>query len=250
MVLIGNKMNQLKNHKQMTYKQVIALLKSNKDEVKIKNSICGNQAINKLKTYGIGLTKLRKLAKQIGKNHDLALQLWESDIYDARIIALLIDDPKQITIEQAERQVENLNQGYLAHVFSACGAPLSKTPFADELAMEWINSEDSNRRRCSYGIIYELSKSKKKSAPIDAYFLNCIQKIRASYKKENNIVLTSMGGALLGIGKRNARLNAEALKLAKKIGPIPIESSKGKCEPFNVVKHLTSDYIKEKLNLR
>ena len=234
----------------MTYKQVIALIKANKGEMKIKNSACGNEGINKLKTFGIGLTKLRKLAKEVGKNHDLAIQLWESDIYEAKIISLLIDDPKLITKEQAEDQVENLNQGYLAHVFSACGAPLSKTPFASELAMEWIDSEDSNRRRCSYGIIYELSKSKKKSAPINSYFSNCIKKIRATYKEVNNIVLTSMGGALLGIGKRNAELNAEALKLAKKIGPIPIESSKGKCEPFNVVKHLTSDYIKEKLNLR
>ena len=45
-----------------------------------------------LKSFGIGLTVLRKLAKQIGRDHELALQLWESDIYDAKIISLLIDE--------------------------------------------------------------------------------------------------------------------------------------------------------------
>ena len=56
-----------------------------------------------------------------------------------------------------------------------------------------------------------------------------------------------MGGALLGIGKRNLVLNTVALKLAKKVGPIAIKSGVSKCEPFDVTKHLTSDYIKEKL---
>ena len=58
-----------------------------------------------------------------------------------------------------------------------------------------------------------------------------------------------MGGALLGIGKRNIVLNAAALKVAKKIGPIPVLSGVSKCEPFDVVKHLTSDYIKQKLGI-
>ena len=59
-----------------------------------------------------------------------------------------------------------------------------------------------------------------------------------------------MGGALLGIGKRNAKLNAAALKVAKKIGPIQFESNSGQCEPFDVVKHLTSNYLKNKLDLK
>jgi len=233
----------------MTYTQVISLLKANKNESGIRKWKLHNHSSKKLKSFGIGLTVLRKLAKQIGRNRPLALQLWDSDIYDAKIIALLIDDPKQITREQAEMQVEHLKQGHLAHVFSSCGAPLAKTPFVVDLLVEWINSEDKMRRSCGYGLLYEISKSKKKSAPDNDFFQDCIEKIRVSFDNEHIAVQGAMGGALLGIGKRNAILNAAALKVAKKIGPIEIKSDSGKCAPFDVVKHLTSDYIKNKLGV-
>src|SRR5690606_40088726 len=67
----------------------------------------------------LGLTKLRRLAKEIGRDRDLALELWETDVYDARVIALLIDDPRRITRQQAEKQVEELGGGSLAHVFAS-----------------------------------------------------------------------------------------------------------------------------------
>lgn len=233
----------------MNYTQVIALLKANKNEKGIHQWNQRKIKAKKLKSYGIGLTILRKLSKQIGRDHALALQLWESNIYDAKIIGLLIDEPKKISRAQAEMQVEHLNQGHLAHVFSSCDASLAKTPFVVELAIEWINSKDNVRKRCGYGLLYEVSKSKKKTAPDDAFFLEQIELIRNSYNMQHLGVLGSMGGALLGIGKRNIKLNAAALEVAKLIGPIPIKIEGSICEPFNVVKHLTSDYIKEKLGI-
>lgn len=234
----------------MNKTQVINLLKSHKNEAGMEKWDKRLYKKKKLKSFGIGLTVLRKLAKQIGRDRKLALQLWESNIYDAKIIALLIDEPKQITIAQAEEQVEQVDQGHLAHVFSSCNASLAKTPFVAELAQKWIESKDPTRRRCSYGLIYELSKSKKKSAPDNDYFLACVNKIQNSYAKEEQLVLLSMGGALMGIGKRNVELNKAALKLAKEIGPIAVESENGQCDPFDVVKHLTSDYLKEKLQIK
>ena len=234
----------------MNKTQVINLLKSHKNEAGMEKWDKRLYKKKKLKSFGIGLTVLRKLAKQIGRDRKLALQLWESNIYDAKIIALLIDEPKQITIAQAEEQVEQVGQGHLAHVFSSCNASLAKTPFVAELAQKLIESKDPTRRRCSYGLIYELSKSKKKSAPDNDYFLACVNKIQNSYAKEEQLVLLSMGGALMGIGKRNVELNKAALKLAKEIGPIAVESENGQCDPFDVVKHLTSDYLKEKLQIK
>ena len=60
----------------------------------------------------------------------------------------------------------------------------------------------------------------------------------------------AMGGALVGIGKLNKKLNKAALKVAKKIGPIDFNEGTGKCDPFDPVKHLTSDYLKDKLGLK
>jgi len=218
-------------------------LKSNQNEREIENWELLEADKGQLKTFGIGLTLLRKLAKQIGRNHELAMELWKSEYYDAKVISLLIDEPKIISREQAEQQVEELDQGYLAHVFSSCNATLAKTSFVVKIASDWIISEDSMRRRCGYGLLYELSKSKQKSAPDNAFFIHYINQMENTFKTEIHEVMHSLAGALMGIGMRNKVLHPKALKVARMIGPIPVYSGKTKCDPFDVVKHLTSERV-------
>ena len=74
---------------------VIALLETNRNERGVEH---WKRLGSALSSYGIGLVQLRKLAKQIGRNHTLAQTMWRSDIYDARVIGLLIDDPKKLTV--------------------------------------------------------------------------------------------------------------------------------------------------------
>ena len=232
----------------MKKSEVLDYLKANQDARGIAHWKEHEEKSGGLKSYGIGLTKLRKYSKTVGKDPKLAKQLWQSQIYEMKIIALLIDDPKTMTIEQAEAQVEQLQGGYLAHVFSSCDATLAKTPFVVELADKWVKSNDPERRRCGYGLLYEISKNYKKSAPDEEYFLAHISHIEKSYKKQSTTALVAMANALMGIGKRSKVLNAAALKVALEIGPIDFDPD-GRCDPMDVSKHLTSDYIKNKLGL-
>jgi 3-methyladenine DNA glycosylase AlkD len=231
----------------MEKSEVVDLLEANRDERGIRNWERLGSATGGLRSFGIGLTKLRKLAKQIGRNRDLARTLWETDVYDAKVIALLIDDPKRMTRQQAEKQVEELGAGALSYVFASCDATLAKTSFVVALADEWIGSSDTVRRCCGYGLLYEVSKSTGKKAPDERYFLDHIEHIGTTIYKESSNVRLSMGAALMGIGKRSATLNAAALRVAKAVGPIEFESVSGNCEPFDVAKHLTSDRLAEKL---
>jgi len=201
-----------------------------------------------MRSVGVGLTKLRKLAKQVGRDASLARQLWTDDLYEARVMALLIDDPKQITRAQAEAQVEQLDGGQLAHVFSSCDAALAKVPFVRDLTVEWIRSDDPMRRRCGYGLLYELSKSKKKSAPDDDWFSVWIAHIDQTRGEADVDEQMAMGGALLGIGKRSPRLNRAALAVAQAMGPIDWDPT-GACPPFEIVKHLDNPRLREKLGL-
>ena len=231
----------------MNKSQVLKLLKENQNQRGIDNWIKMKNT-GGLKSYGIGLTQLRKLAKQVGKNRELALELWDTDIYDAKNIALLIDDPKQITKEQAEKQVDELNAGMLVHVFSSCDATLAKSPLAFDLANEWLKSSDDVRRRCGYGLLYELSKNKRNKVLTDEFFLTCLEDINDKIfnMNETPTMRCSMGGALMGIGKRNKVLNKRAIEIAKAVGPIDFNEDGGACEPFDVLKHLTNDYLKKK----
>ncbi len=199
-----------------------------------------------LRSFGIGLTVLRKLAKQIGRDHELALRLWASDVYDAKVIGLLIDEPKKVTREQAEEQVDELHTGLLAHVFASCDATLAKTSFAAELAEDWIRDDDIVRQSCGYGLLYEISKDKRKRAPDEAFFLRQLRHLRDTQLTAPDPVRRAMGGALIGVGKRSKTLNAAARVAALEMGRI--EGHRG-CDPVDVMKHLTSDYITKKLGL-
>lgn len=228
----------------MTKAKVVARLKELADPRGIAHWKKQNSS---LKSFGIGLTRLRKLAKELGRDHKLAMSLWNSDIYDAKVLGILVDDPREMTREQAEQQVDGgLADGYLAHVYSTCGAPLSKASFAFALAREWMDSPDAMRRRCGFGLLYELSK-KNPQGMDDAYLLGRIQWIQDAIHNEDMWVRESMNTALMGIGKRNQKLNAAAIRAAKAIGSVDIDyGGENSCEPLDVLKHLTSDQLKQK----
>ncbi|MEM1295897.1 MAG: DNA alkylation repair protein [Verrucomicrobiota bacterium] len=233
----------------MTEQEVMALLAENQDERGIRNWELLGEGAGGLESFGIGLTKLRKLAKQIGRDHSLALRLWESENHDARLLGLLIDEPKALTREQIEKQVEGVGVGSLAHVFSSCDATLAKAPFVFELASDWIKNADPLRRQCGYGLVYELSKNQRKKELTDAFFLDCVDRIRNGFEAEGVPVRMSMGTALMGIGKRNKTLNQSALELATELGPIDFSEDGKRCDPFDVAKHLTSADLKAKLGI-
>jgi 3-methyladenine DNA glycosylase AlkD len=227
----------------MTKTEVLELLEANANERGIAH---WEKKPRTLRSFGIGLTQLRKLAKKVGRDHDLAQELWASDVYDARILGLLIDEPKKITREQAEAQVEQLEHGMLSHVFSSCDATLAKAPFAFELAREWMEHEDPARRRCGYGLLYELSKKNPKGMD-DAFLLDRIARIRSTIRDEDMWVRESMATALMGVGKRTRELNEAAIEAATAIGPIDVDyGDDNACEPLDVLKHLTSDHLKKK----
>lgn len=122
-------------------------------------------------------------------------------------------------------------------------------PFVVELADQWVRSDDPVRRDCGYELLYEASKFSGKKAPGEEFFLAHVERIAEKFAREPEKVRLSMGMALMGIGKRSAALNAAALQVARDVGPIEFTSASGKCEPFDVAKHLTTDRLKEKLGV-
>jgi 3-methyladenine DNA glycosylase AlkD len=225
----------------MTKTEVLDLLEQNRDARGEANWKKMGARTGGLTSFGIGLTRLRAIAKHVGRDHDLALKLWNDRNHDAKIIGLLIDDPKQLTRDQVEQQVDGAGPGMLSHVLSSCDATLPKSPIAFEIAKGWMASKDPVRRSCGYGLVYELAKDRKDKRLTDEFFLACVERIGDTIAKEENSVRVGMGGALMSIGKRNQKLNAAAIKVATAIGPIHFSDGDKKCEPMNVLKHLTRD---------
>ncbi|MCR9289893.1 MAG: DNA alkylation repair protein [Bacteroidetes bacterium] len=230
----------------MTYQEIIQLLEKNKDERGIKHWERAGYGKGKVSSLGIGLTKLRKMAKQIGRDHIVALELWESDILEAKLLSTFVEEPKKITREQAEKQVEETNFWMLSHAYCSCNGTLAKVPFVRELAMDWIESDDHLRRRSGYLLMYELAKDKKDKALTDDFFEKYLDLIKNNIKSEENFVKDAMNSALMRIGMRNKNLWGKSLKIAKDIGPVMVDYGANSCQAINVVKHLTADRVVKK----
>ncbi len=225
----------------MTKSDVLTLLEENKNERGIEH--WGRVGLPHLTSFGLGLTQIKKLAKQVGKNHDLALELWGSGNYDAMTMATLIDEPKKVTREQVEEQANDLSFWMLSHAY--CGNLLAKVPFAVELSDEYRAMKDDLKRRCGYALIYHIAKNNKKLT--DNYFEPILEKIESDIDKEENFVKDAMNNALFTVGQRSKNLYLKAKAIAEKNGKIHVDYGDNSCEALDVVKHLNGDRIKNKM---
>ena len=107
------------------------------------------------KAFGISAPVLKALAKDVKKQaedrHQLALELWETGIHEARAVAYLIDDPKQVTEAQMESWVRDFDNWAICD--STCGTLFSRTPFAYRKVFEWSAHDEEFIKRAGIVLI-------------------------------------------------------------------------------------------------
>lgn len=224
----------------MTVQDVIALLKENKDERGIAHWQKLGDA--RLESFGLGLTRLKSLAKEIGRNHPLALALWQLPIYDAKILATLIDDPRQITPDQVEQQVKDAKFWLLS--YSYCSNLMPKLVFVTEKTVAWTASSDHLKRRCGYLLLAQIAKKDAKLG--DEFFESYLDIFDRSLQTEENFVKDAMNNALLAIGQRSKRLYKRALEIARKLGKVEVDYGDNSCQAIDCYQHLSQDRLVNK----
>ena len=116
----------------MQYREILKKLKSLSNPKAVEGM--ARFGIIVKNAYGVSIPHLRKMAKEIGKNHELAEQLWKSGIHEARLLAGMIDDPKVVTEEQLERWVKDFDSWDMCD--QCCSNLFDKTGFAYSKAVE------------------------------------------------------------------------------------------------------------------
>lgn len=169
--------------------------------------------INPAQALGVPIPVLRKMAKDIGKNQALAIELWDSGIHEARILASMIADPQLVTPELMEQWVNDFDTWDVCD--QVCGNLFDRTPFAIEKAIEWCHREQEFVRRAGFVMMAELAVHDKK-AP-DESFTQFFPLIKQYAIDERNFVKKAVNWALRQIGKRNSRLHPLALACAYEI---------------------------------
>jgi len=164
-------------------------------------------------SYGLTTPQMRKIAKKIGKNHELALQLWKTGVHEARHVAIFIADPKHVTEQLMEQWLKDFNSWDI--VDNCCGTLFEKTPRAFDKAIEWTKRKKEFEKRAGFVMMAELAIHDKKSE--DKKYEQFFPYIIAESHDERNFVKKAINWALRQIGKRNERLCKKAIMIAKQI---------------------------------
>jgi 3-methyladenine DNA glycosylase AlkD len=169
--------------------------------------------INSKDTLGVPMPVLRKLAKEAGRSHELAAELWASGIHEARILATLIDDPARVTGRQMDRWVSDLDSWDVCD--QACQNLFRYTPSAFAKAAQWARARREFVRRAGFSLMAGLAVKARIAS--DAQFETFFPLIAEAAVDGRNMVKKAVNWALRQIGKRNPALCAKAIALAEQI---------------------------------
>jgi 3-methyladenine DNA glycosylase AlkD len=223
----------------MDYNEVMEKLESLSDPKAVKGM--SRFGINSDKNLGVSVASIRALAKEIGKDHKLALKLWKTQIRDARLLSATIDDPKKVTEKQMDTMVLDLNSWDICD--HCCSDIFLSSGFAKKKAVEWSARDEEFVKRSGFSLMARLAVRDKKAD--DVLFESFLPIIKRESVDERNYVKKAVNWALRQIGKRNIRLNKLAVRTAKDIQKI--DSKSARWIAADALRELTGEKVQARL---
>ena len=189
---------------------------------------------------GVAVPEMRRIAKQVGKDHALALELWKSKIPEAMMVASMIDDPEQVTSKQMEEWVKDFNSWDVCD--QVCMNLFEKTDLVWKKAVDWSGREEEYVKRAAFALMACLAWHNKE-APGEN-FVKFIPVIKREATDGRDMVKKSVSWALRNIGKRNPTMNQMALKAARDIQNMGTRSARW--IGSDVIRDLTSETVQKR----
>jgi 3-methyladenine DNA glycosylase AlkD len=190
---------------------------------------------------GVAVPDMRKIAKEIGKDHGLALELWKTGIPEAMMVASMVDIPEEVTEGQMEEWVKDFNSWDLCD--QVCMNLFDKTPLAWKKVMDWSTRKEEFVKRAAFALIACLAWHDKE-AP-DEKFTGLIPIIKHGATDERNFVKKAVNWALRNMGKRNQHLNDVAIGAAEEIRKM--NSRAARWIASDAIRDLTRDAAQQRL---
>lgn len=170
-------------------------------------------AIPSTNAYGVAMRDIKDLGKKLGRDHELALALWPTGVYEARMLVSFVADPARLTSAQMEGWCRDFDNWAVCDAL--CFNLFDRTPHAWTKLAEWSGRRKEFEKRTAFALLWSLTVHDKAAA--DAQFLSGLELIEREAGDERNFVKKAVNMALRAIGKRNRRLNAAAAGLARRL---------------------------------
>jgi 3-methyladenine DNA glycosylase AlkD len=162
---------------------------------------------------GVPMRVMKEIAKDIGTDHALALDLWTTGIYEARTVAAFIDDPAVVTSAQMDRWASSFNSWAICD--TTCFHLFDRTAHAWTKVPKWNSSKKELVKRASYTLLWALALHDKTSAT--AKFTTALRMVEKAAPDDRPLVTKAADMALRAVGKRNATLRAAAVTVARRL---------------------------------
>jgi 3-methyladenine DNA glycosylase AlkD len=165
------------------------------------------------KIFGVSVGTLRDMGKRIGRDHELALGLWDTEWYEARMLAAFVDEPARVTPAQMDAWCRDFDNWAICD--HCCFHLFDKTAHACKRVPVWAKRKPEFERRAAFALIASLGvHDKKADAPAFAKFLPLIERAATD---DRNFVMKGVSWALRVVGRRTPELHAKSVALATKL---------------------------------
>jgi 3-methyladenine DNA glycosylase AlkD len=204
----------------MTYAAILRRMKSLSNPAAIEGM--ARFGITAKKVFGLSMPALRMLARETGQDHALAQKLWATGIFDARILATMVEETERVTEQQMEKWVKDIDSWAVCD--GACLNLFRRTPFAYWKCLAWSNRPQEFVKRAAFSLMATLAVNDK--AAEDEAFLAFLPLIKKEAIDDRNFVKKAVNWALRQIGKRNRKLNRAAIRTAEEIRALDSKSAR------------------------
>jgi 3-methyladenine DNA glycosylase AlkD len=165
------------------------------------------------KAFGVSMANIQKLAKRLGRSHELAAKLWDTGWYEARMLTAFVDEPERVTSTQMDRWCRDFDNWGI--VDTLCFKLFDRTPHAWTKVAQWHDKRAEFVKRASFALLASLALHDKTAG--DERFLESLSFIERAATDDRNFVKKGVSWALRSVGRRNAKLKAAAVKLSRRL---------------------------------
>jgi 3-methyladenine DNA glycosylase AlkD len=166
---------------------------------------------------GVSMADMKVLGKRLGTSHALAAALWDTGIYEARMVTSFVDDPALVTSAQMDRWCRDFDNWGICD--TVCFHLFDRTPYAWQKVAKWSNSREEFVKRGAFALLASLALHDKTADT--ALFLDSLPLIERAADDERNFVKKGVSWALRAVGRRNPELNAASVTLARRLASSP-----------------------------
>jgi hypothetical protein len=172
-------------------------------------------------TYGLNISSIQKIAKDLSVDPILADEIYGEDNHDLKVLATYLDDPEGYTLDEMSERIEQVYPSPFSNKF--CENVVAKSSHAVHFIDDWKDSKDANKRNYAYTTLAALAKQKN-NLGVD-FFVGHLEFIAATIKNQPRHVRKAMYKAMINIGCRDNFLRESAKNAARRVGLLRLDGS-------------------------